>query len=329
METFLINMKNNWILKTKDKEIKYSSFEKAVDAFRKIVQNFIKDNETVFGKNDATPFSLGVYFSGKYDSIITNEEIVAYERSNMLLSSFLWDERAKAERQALTSIQESLSYTGTDSFNSKIKIEIKKDENGILFNHFSDNNGDCSFLATNAFLFFPENEYFYKCKEKVIASSNPNELGKTVEIEVVLFPECISEDTNDDMEFFKNIIADIKYKEFVSISYLQRTYSIGFNKASKIFDMLISQGFIEPSACGKRGNKVIANSFSKPLICSMCGKELNIFDIQENFVFSHHFGYGSKFDYKKIDIRLCCECMDKVLDKVLPMFNNNPMEECD
>ena len=63
--------------------------------------------------------------------------------------------------------------------------------------------------------------------------------------------------------------------------------------------------------------------------CSMCGKELDFFDKQENFHFKHYFGYGSKHDLEKIDIILCCDCMDLVLDKILPMFKENPLEDYD
>ena len=63
------------------------------------------------------------------------------------------------------------------------------------------------------------------------------------------------------------------------------------------------------------------------LICSMCGKELDEFDLQEDFYFKHYIGYGSKYDLNFFEARLCCDCFDKILDAVLPMFKINPLSE--
>lgn len=54
--------------------------------------------------------------------------------------------------------------------------------------------------------------------------------------------------------------------------------------------------------------------------CDMCGKQFSIFDTQENFGFHYHnIGYGSKFDETSIDVDLCCNCFDKMMDEyVMP-----------
>lgn len=62
-------------------------------------------------------------------------------------------------------------------------------------------------------------------------------------------------------------------------------------------------------------------------VCSMCGKELDEFDLQENFSFKRYIGYGSRFDMHFLDVRLCCSCMDKIFDTILPMFKINPLSE--
>lgn len=48
--------------------------------------------------------------------------------------------------------------------------------------------------------------------------------------------------------------------------------------------------------------------------CSKCGKKLNVFDKQENFVFHGRLGYGSKYDEMILDLQLCCECMDGIIE---------------
>ena len=63
------------------------------------------------------------------------------------------------------------------------------------------------------------------------------------------------------------------------------------------------------------------------LICSMCGKELDEFDLQEDFSFKRYIGYGSRYDMNIFEARLCCDCFDKILDAVLPMFKINPLSE--
>lgn len=49
--------------------------------------------------------------------------------------------------------------------------------------------------------------------------------------------------------------------------------------------------------------------------CNICGKEFDIWDNQESFGFHHlYVGYGSKFDGSHIDVDLCCDCFDELMD---------------
>ena len=63
--------------------------------------------------------------------------------------------------------------------------------------------------------------------------------------------------------------------------------------------------------------------------CSACGKQFDIWDKQEDFSFDKHIGYGSKYDEKHIKFQLCCDCFDKIFDKVKPMIINIQIEDCD
>ena len=58
--------------------------------------------------------------------------------------------------------------------------------------------------------------------------------------------------------------------------------------------------------------------------CDMCGKQFDVFDTQENFGFHYHnIGYGSKFDETNMDIDLCCECFDKMINEyVIPKLQS-------
>ena len=63
------------------------------------------------------------------------------------------------------------------------------------------------------------------------------------------------------------------------------------------------------------------------LVCTMCGKELDDWDMNADFYFKHYIGFGSKYDLNILEARLCCKCFDKILDTILPMFKNNPLAE--
>lgn len=53
----------------------------------------------------------------------------------------------------------------------------------------------------------------------------------------------------------------------------------------------------------------------KSIVCNMCGKELDIFDRQENFTIKRErIGYGSVHDGDGLDMRLCCSCLDKLVE---------------
>ena len=53
----------------------------------------------------------------------------------------------------------------------------------------------------------------------------------------------------------------------------------------------------------------------KKTFCNMCGREFNLFDEQERFgIHSPYIGYGSKYDECSLELDLCCDCMDKIID---------------
>ena len=49
-------------------------------------------------------------------------------------------------------------------------------------------------------------------------------------------------------------------------------------------------------------------------VCSVCGKQLDLWDIQEDFTIHKRLGYGTKYDGDDICLKLCCECMEKLID---------------
>lgn len=51
------------------------------------------------------------------------------------------------------------------------------------------------------------------------------------------------------------------------------------------------------------------------LICNRCGKVLDTRDIREDFSIYKRCGYGTKYDGRSIELDLCCECMEWLIEK--------------
>ncbi len=68
-------------------------------------------------------------------------------------------------------------------------------------------------------------------------------------------PTRVDKDVSDDI-LYKTIVEDIVNREFCSISYLQRSYAIGFPRAGRMFGRLQKEGYVEKTG-DARGNKVI------------------------------------------------------------------------
>lgn len=49
-------------------------------------------------------------------------------------------------------------------------------------------------------------------------------------------------------------------------------------------------------------------------VCNGCGKPLDEWDMQEDFHIHTTVGYGSEHDMEEVDLRLCCNCFDKLVD---------------
>ena len=50
------------------------------------------------------------------------------------------------------------------------------------------------------------------------------------------------------------------------------------------------------------------------IICNRCGKEFDVYDEESGLVHTDTLGYGSKFDGDEIDLALCCDCLDEILE---------------
>lgn len=60
-------------------------------------------------------------------------------------------------------------------------------------------------------------------------------------------------------------------------------------------------------------------------VCNYCGKELDVFDLQQDFFIHTRIGYGSIYDGDFVRLQLCCDCFDKLVGacKVSPIIEDD------
>ena len=80
-------MKNRWIVSINDELREYPLFEDAVMSFKFAI---VKEINKAVIFSHSVPVSVASFFSGKYDSYISDEEIVIEQRVGMLLRTLNW-----------------------------------------------------------------------------------------------------------------------------------------------------------------------------------------------------------------------------------------------
>lgn len=55
--------------------------------------------------------------------------------------------------------------------------------------------------------------------------------------------------------------------------------------------------------------------------CNLCKKELDFWDMTEDYSIKGRLGYGTKYDGNDLELHICCECMNKLIDscKISPI----------
>ena len=48
--------------------------------------------------------------------------------------------------------------------------------------------------------------------------------------------------------------------------------------------------------------------------CNVCGKELDLWDKQEDSTIHKNLGYGTKYDGDTLKLKICCECMNHIIE---------------
>ena len=63
--------------------------------------------------------------------------------------------------------------------------------------------------------------------------------------------------------------------------------------------------------------------------CNICGRELDPFDLQQEFIIHRKIEYGSIHDGDIVDLQLCCDCFDDLVDecKISPIIEVSDNDE--
>ena len=116
-----------------------------------------------------------------------------------------------------------------------------------------------------------------------------------------LYPKALEWAKAQDIVEYKTMQDQLKCSEDVAIALCQMLYD------NSITDLY-------------------GNVRKRPTVCAMCGKEFDFWDYNESAHLRHAFGFGSKYDTNKIDVWLCADCADNLMDIALPLFKEDPLE---
>lgn len=58
-------------------------------------------------------------------------------------------------------------------------------------------------------------------------------------------------------------------------------------------------------------------------VCNRCGRELDVFDLQQDFTIHKKIQYGGSYDGCQVHYQLCCDCFDKAVEQC----KVNPIKE--
>lgn len=85
-------------------------------------------------------------------------------------------------------------------------------------------------------------------------TEHTQELPSQANVDIVVDTASLKEASEEQL--LEAIKADLALKEYCSISFIQRTYGVGFPKAGRLFNKLVQQGVVAPTG-DSRGSKVL------------------------------------------------------------------------
>ncbi len=187
---------NRWVLTNNDNKQEFSDFKEAKVAFRNSIKEAMNDKDA-YPRGE--PFSLGVYFSSKFnDGSISDSEIVIYNRAQMLIDSIYASRTIDYKNDKClykNIIPKYFFYSGSNDLGEDAFISIDKNEDEILLCIIVNDNDDINMLYTNAFVMdSKERVYCFTSRERISTSDNPDKLGEILYSNITLKKEIVSID---------------------------------------------------------------------------------------------------------------------------------------
>ena len=118
---------------------------------------------------------------------------------------------------------------------------------------------------------------------------------------------------------YTGVVGWVKQQDAITYQDIDKEFHCGKDVAISLYRMLFDNLVIDWHG------KVIKT----PTVCSRCGKKFGEWDYNENAFIHHTFGYGSKYDLTHFEAHLCCDCLDDVMDAILPMLKYPHLEGYD
>ncbi len=182
-------MKNRWIVSINDELREYPLFEDAVMSFKFAI---VKEINKAVIFSHSVPVSVASFFSGKYDSYISDEEIVIEQRVGMLLRTLNWKDVENTKKDAAECIRKSYFYKGKDEFDDELQVDITLEGERISITiNYDDGRGDDAYLMTNAFNLDDQEATYYFNSSQVITGVDDDEdsdvLGERIATNIFLY----------------------------------------------------------------------------------------------------------------------------------------------
>ena len=171
----------NYQLKINNEIIGIFSFKEAKEKALEEIHNHITDENQAFLYE--MPFSAGANMNYMYDErIISDEEIVIFERIRMLLQDLI---SIVEKDKTIDYINKNYECHNTNT-NFKYDFYITNNSSETIL----ELNSDDDYLYTNMFNMIEGNEYYFNSRQKIVVkdSTSKRELGEIVKLEISLNP---------------------------------------------------------------------------------------------------------------------------------------------
>ena len=177
----ILNKNINYQLKINNEIVGIFSFKEAKEKALEEIHNHITSENQAFLYD--MPFSAGANMNYVYDErLISDEEIVAFERIRMLLQDLI---SIVEKDKTIDYINKNYECHNTIT-DFEYDFYITNNSSEIILELNSDND----YLYTNMFNMIEGNEYYFNSRQEIVVkdSTSKRELGEIVKLEISLNP---------------------------------------------------------------------------------------------------------------------------------------------